>query len=397
MLWVAGSASSATATIELSVHASGAVSNAVDVTSPVDDAHLCTAFASPGGGHTYMLRYAASPAASLLDPGSPGLVMTFANPQSAGGQLAPQDGSIQVAIGGQRFFGSSQPGAAFHLALSLQPDNAGGSFSARHLVDESGRQTIDIAGSWRCATPPAPARNAGQASVVQPTPSVDASASVAPAVAAEAVPPSVAPPARVADVAPAASPAMPASPAALSPPVPVPPVAQQQLPPAAASPPVPAPAVRPASSAQAAAVGRPPAPATSGDAPFRQLLATLGHDIAVPGPAAIAPEEHGDERSGLFGGRRVFIHYRQDSAAGQTMADHLARQLGPDFAHTEIRTVAATPGSAEIRYFFSADAAAAHALADTLGAAEGRWRVRSFTSYHPSPAPGTLELWVPAR
>lgn len=357
LLSVVGSTKAATATIELNMRASGTLSNAVDVTSPVDDAHLCAAFSSLGGIRSYMLRYAASPTTTLLDPSSPALVMTFSNPESVSNQLASHDGSIQVALGGRRFFGSSQPGAAFQLKLSLQPNNAGGDFSARHLVDESGQQAIDIIGKWQCI-PPASEKITVRSSATERNPSSGADA---PAARITAAPPPTAPT-----------------------------ITQS------ASFPVSLPPVAPSVSAPAAVVSSPPPP-TTGNAPFRQLLENLGHDAAVPSNTASVTERHASNRNELFTERRVFIHYRQGSATGQMMADRLARQLFLDFAHTEIRTVSATPGIAEVRYFFLADAAAAHALADTLGSTDGQWQVRSFTNYQPSPMPGTLELWVPAR
>ncbi len=136
----------------------------------------------------------------------------------------------------------------------------------------------------------------------------------------------------------------------------------------------------------------PPAPprvAAPQDVPRARVPETLSGVVPpLPSVAVAKPE---------FSRRRVFIHYRGGSRRGAAVADDLARTLDPQFARTEIRTVAATPGTAEIRYFFDDDAAAARALARSLGGARSPWRVRSFTGFAPSPSPGTLELWVPER
>ncbi|MGI4792888.1 MAG: hypothetical protein ACRYG8_02155, partial [Janthinobacterium lividum] len=107
-----------------------------------------------------------------------------------------------------------------------------------------------------------------------------------------------------------------------------------------------------------------------------------------PAAAVASPE---------FGGRRVFIHYRAGSPRGSAVADELARTLDTQFARTEIRTVAATPPDAEIRFSHPEDAAAADALARRLGGRHSPWHVRSFTSLAGRTAPGSLEVWIPER
>ena len=98
-----------------------------------------------------------------------------------------------------------------------------------------------------------------------------------------------------------------------------------------------------------------------------------------------------------FAGRRVFIHYRAGSRRGSDVADDLARTLDPQFARTVIRTVPATPADAQIRFFHAQDAAAAGALARTLGGANSPWHVRAFTNAANGTEPGLLEVWIPER
>ncbi len=387
--------------------------------APADDAHFCATLALAGGRQDYLLRFGADPEASLLDPARPGLVLTVAGLDDvAAEEPGPRDGSIQVAIGGQTFFGSTQPGAPFRLELSLLAGRDGGRFVARHLADRSGRQVIDLAGAWRCAA--SPTAVAAAAGPRPAGPGVDAApdpANSPGAGAGTAGPPAAAepqPPAPEAGVTNAPTPAAPAATGA--PEVTDAPVATN-VPTLAA----PAPAA-PVLAAPAAPAPAEPLPAGTA---FRQLLAALDHAAPTggqapvqaapepprvappPGPARavppadpaglVPPPPRVAQPSPEFSSRRVFIHVRAGSRRGAAVADDLARTLDPQFARTEIRTVAATPASPEIRYSHPDDAAAAAALARRLGGPGGPWRVRSFTNLSQRTMPGSLEVWVPER
>ncbi len=390
--------------VAVQLDATGAVSARLAQQAPADDTHLCATLTLPGGRQDYLLRFGADPAASVLDPARPALVLTVAGLDGAApAQTGPRDGSVQVAIGGQTFFGSTQPGAPFRLEVSLLPGQDGGRIHARHLTDRSGQQVIDLDGAWRCATPPT-----AVATAATPAPDPDP---------APAAPPSTG----LASTSPA--PAMPAATPIAPAPEPIV-TAAGPTPPAPDVPALNVPALR-APAVGVPALDAPAAPALPPATAFRHLLTELdqagpsgGTAPAPPPPApprVAAPPDVPRTRvlqappgvvpppPGIavanpeFSRRRVFIHYRGGSRRGAVVADDLARTLDPQFARTVIRTVAATPGAAEIRYFFDDDAEAARALSRSLGGAHSPWRVRSFSGFAPSPSPGTLELWVPER
>ncbi len=358
--------------VALRLAATGGLDAGLSRQWPADDAHLCAALTLAGGRQDYLLRFGADPAASVLDAAHPGLVLTVSGLDDAPARLAPRTGSVQVAIGGQTFFGSTQPGAPFRLELSVLDDGEGGRFVAHHLADRSGQQVIDLAGAWRC-----PAAPTAVAAARPAEPAPDSPAALPPAAAgiADAAPPAVAP-----------------TPAVTPPVAPPPPAA---LPPVAAVPPPPAPLA-----------DAPAAPALPPGTAFRELLTNLDH-AAPPAPALssdapeaapvftpVPPLPAVAVASPALSGRKVFIHIRAGSRRGLDVADDLSRTLDPQFAHTEIRTVRVTPGDAEVRFSHPEDAAAAHALARRLGRA---WHVRSFTDMANRTQPGSLEVWVPER
>jgi hypothetical protein len=83
---------------------------------------------------------------------------------------------------------------------------------------------------------------------------------------------------------------------------------------------------------------------------------------------------------------RAFVHH----VASPDAARRLAGSLPDGVRLAEIRQVRAAPPSADVRFFFAADRAAAQALAQRLG-----MRLRDMSHYRPLPQPGTLEVWLP--
>jgi hypothetical protein len=94
---------------------------------------------------------------------------------------------------------------------------------------------------------------------------------------------------------------------------------------------------------------------------------------------------------------RVVIHYRSGSGSGEVEAARLAAVAAPLAAKVQTRMVADTPSAPVIRFFHPEDAERARHLADALGGSGPRWDVRDFSSFRPSPSPGTVEVWTPAR
>ena len=114
-------------------------------------------------------------------------------------------------------------------------------------------------------------------------------------------------------------------------------------------------------------------------------------------PARIDEATTPEPKSGVLADRRVVIHYRADSVAGEAEAQSIATRLLPGAGSTETRAVADVPRAANIRYFFAQDEGAARDLASMLGRGGTSWSVRDFTTYEPKPRAGTIEVWIPPR
>ena len=165
-----------------------------------------------------------------------------------------------------------------------------------------------------------------------------------------------------------------------------------------------------------AAPGQPPAAAPhvvpisaerpqSALSPGVQLVGALADEALAPAerldfaqmPPAANPAASGN------GHIRVFIHYGagrvEDAATAARLAQYLRQR---DFEVADIRAVEIPIGSPGVRYFFQRDQAESRRLLDDLG-----WFFRAmpeqapeetsdFTHYNPKPAPGNVEIWLPA-
>lgn len=91
---------------------------------------------------------------------------------------------------------------------------------------------------------------------------------------------------------------------------------------------------------------------------------------------------------------RLFVHYRP---ADRDAAADLARRLeARGWTIAALREVDISIRAPNTRFFYLADAAAAHALADDLSDEIGqRARARDMRSYPRPPSPGTIEIWLP--
>lgn len=91
---------------------------------------------------------------------------------------------------------------------------------------------------------------------------------------------------------------------------------------------------------------------------------------------------------------RLFVHFRP---ADRDAAADLARRLeARGWTIAALREVDIPIRAPNTRFFYLADAAAAHALADDLSDEMGqRARARDMRSYSRPPSPGTIEIWLP--
>jgi len=145
--------------------------------------------------------------------------------------------------------------------------------------------------------------------------------------------------------------------------------------------------VEAASARRTEATPRPPPPAPTSApaaAPAPRPAAPPGAGTATAPVPAPAPAT-----------TRVVVHYRAGSEASRETARATADSLtAAGFEVAGLRPVPGAPAQRVVRYFHSEDAAAAARLAGRLGRG---WAIQDFRSYEPSPAPQTLEVWVPER
>jgi hypothetical protein len=87
----------------------------------------------------------------------------------------------------------------------------------------------------------------------------------------------------------------------------------------------------------------------------------------------------------------VHLHHRGADAAVAARADEIAATLRGLGATVELFDAGDRVVNADrLRFFFPSDAAAADVLVEALPATI----LQDFTHYTPTPAPGTLELWL---
>ncbi len=90
---------------------------------------------------------------------------------------------------------------------------------------------------------------------------------------------------------------------------------------------------------------------------------------------------------------RVVVHYRRAPGAGAREALTASlRRAG--FARVDWRSVAATVGRTQTRYFHDADRGLSERAASVLAAAGRPAAERDFTFYTPPTASGTVEVWL---
>jgi hypothetical protein len=136
-------------------------------------------------------------------------------------------------------------------------------------------------------------------------------------------------------------------------------------------------------------------------------LEALRHDTAggaaavAPGAAAVppAPAEEGrppaPPRATEAEGLRIVLHHRAGSASAARAAAQVAAALREAGLETAgMREVPAVPSVRVVRYFHSADAAAAARIAARLGRG---WAIQDFRAFSPLPPPQTVEIWLPDR
>lgn len=169
------------------------------------------------------------------------------------------------------------------------------------------------------------------------------------------------------------------------PPAPQPKVALAAPKPSRAEPPAPADA---AGRAPDLVTASPTEPAILSD---RATGASRGEDEVVATDARV--DEGGGEAPPLAlgaSGVTIYLHAPQGITGGALGAAEAALERTGLVVRGPIR-VGFDVGADHVRFYHRADAGAARAVAQTLSAA-----ARDFTSYRPSPAPGTIEVWLAA-
>ena len=129
-------------------------------------------------------------------------------------------------------------------------------------------------------------------------------------------------------------------------------------------------------------------------------LGPLGGQNGAPSGTAQADTPQTDDvlPASVAADLRVFILYPDgaEQAAGElytTLSD------SGEFPLVVLRDVEFAIATPRIRYFYSEDGDSADALADVLqplGEGGDQWTIQDFTQFRPLPAPGTLEIFIPA-
>jgi hypothetical protein len=137
--------------IEVHLRSKGAVSTHLTLAGRPDETHHCALLGRNDEPQIYVLSINKRPSDTLLDPARPGFSLTAAgDPGETWTESAPT-AVVQVAIDGRRFIGFHTIDPEFRLRVSVRRDGAAGSFHAKHLVDETSNDAIDLEGTWRCA------------------------------------------------------------------------------------------------------------------------------------------------------------------------------------------------------------------------------------------------------
>jgi hypothetical protein len=187
----------------------------------------------------------------------------------------------------------------------------------------------------------------------------------------------------------------------VTPPASVPAPFEAALPASEPSPPVAAPAPPVTEPAPRDRLGPPlEAPEPSGLAPAltpRPEPEARAAPIEPAPPAEPAPQPEEPAATSLPGEVRVFIHHSAGDAAAAGRARTLAQRLqGAGTRAVIIRQVPFGIRGLSVRYFHDADrVTAARTLEVTRQMLGGATTPSDFTTFRPSPRPGTIEVWLP--
>jgi hypothetical protein len=148
----------AAGTMELTVYTRGSVADDIQVRRNADDSHFCALAGRRHHEQRLVLAFNMHQTETLLGASDFGFSLSIAG--KAGGQWDQTHPStlMQVSIDNHSFIGLPAINRDFRLHVSTDPDGAKGTFSANHLLDQTGKGAIDIEGTWRCA----PAGDPGQ-------------------------------------------------------------------------------------------------------------------------------------------------------------------------------------------------------------------------------------------
>jgi hypothetical protein len=133
--------------MELVLHATGAVIEDVSVRRAVNDSHGCALIGPAGGEQTVTVAYNKRPQDPLLQASDFAFNLSIAGKAGETWSELEPFGTMQVSVDRTVFVGLHAADADFRMRVTA--DSLGGTFSASHLSDPTGR-TINVTGSWRC-------------------------------------------------------------------------------------------------------------------------------------------------------------------------------------------------------------------------------------------------------
>ncbi|MFO1024499.1 MAG: hypothetical protein U1E70_04885 [Acetobacteraceae bacterium] len=143
-------------TMTLSLRTTGDETATMQTERSQDATHGCALLGPSGAEQTLVLTYNASRQDMLLQPSDFGFSLSIAGRLGTEWTQSQPAAILQVSIGNLVFLGLHASDPAFRLRVTVEAGGAGGTFTAQHLRHDQTGRTIDVTGSWRCASGAAP-------------------------------------------------------------------------------------------------------------------------------------------------------------------------------------------------------------------------------------------------
>jgi len=99
------------------------------------------------------------------------------------------------------------------------------------------------------------------------------------------------------------------------------------------------------------------------------------------------------DRINAMGSKRIVLHAPEPARRLAEQLKSLMSSLG--IGNIEVRCVDQVPDRPEVRYYHGSDTQAGNVVAEVLALVFDQVGARDFQDYHPAPAEGLIEIWLP--